>query len=112
MTSPMLNLPLVLEAPISVPDGAGGLIMSWTVLGTLWGALKPRSAQETSGETGPLSTVNYSITVRGAAPGQFRRPQPGQRMLLGARRFRILAVTEADARGRYLNCLVEEEIAA
>lgn len=111
MTPPVLNRGLVLEAPVSVPDGAGGQITTWSALGTLWGELKPRSGRETNGEAGPLSTARYRITVRAAPPGQTRRPEPGQRMLLGSRRFRILAVTEADTRGRYLSCLAEEEVA-
>ncbi len=111
MKLPVLNRALVLEAPISVPDGAGGQIVSWTALGTLWGELRPRSGRESTGEAGPLSTASYRITVRAAPAGQSNRPEPGQRMVLGPRRFRILAVTEADERARYLNCLAEEEVA-
>lgn len=111
MTLPTLNRKLVLEAPVSAPDGAGGQIASWAVLGTLWGELKPRSGRETTGEAGPLSTASYRITVRGAPPGQSDRPCPGQRLRLGTRKFRILAVTESDARGRYLACQAEEEMA-
>ncbi|SNR60898.1 phage head closure protein [Puniceibacterium sediminis] len=111
MKPPNLNRRLVLEASVSASDGAGGQIASWIVLGTLWGELKPRSGRETTGAAGPLSTASYRITVRDAPPGQSKRPVPGQRMLLGARRFRILAVTEADVRGRYLTCLAEEELA-
>ncbi len=73
MTPPVLNRGLVLEAPVSVPDGAGGQITTWSALGTLWGELKPRSGRETNGEAGPLSTARYRITVRAAPPGQTRR---------------------------------------
>jgi head-tail adaptor len=111
MIPPKLNRRLLLAAPQYEPDGAGGQIATWTVLGTLWGEFKPGSGREADGEAGPLSTVTYRITVRGALPGQSSRPEPGQRMLLGTRRFRILAVTEFDARGRYLTCFAQEEVA-
>ncbi|MGY9048192.1 hypothetical protein P775_18630 [Puniceibacterium antarcticum] len=112
MTPPVLKHRLVLETPMSMPDGAGGQTASWAVLGILWGELMPRTGRETTGETGPLSTASYRIMVRAAPPGQSNRPAPGQRLLLGLRRFRILVVTEADTQGRYLSCLSEEEVAS
>jgi len=35
MSAPVLSRRLVLEAPVRVPDGAGGVIESWASLGTL-----------------------------------------------------------------------------
>ena len=55
MTAPLLNRCLVLEAPVSMPDGAGGLVESWAELGTLWAEVSPRSGREALGETGPVA---------------------------------------------------------
>jgi head-tail adaptor len=53
--------------------------------------------------------VTCRITVRGAPVGAEQRPRPDQRFRDGSRLFRILAVTERDAAGRYLLCFAREE---
>ena len=55
------------------------------------------------------SAMGYRITVRAAPVGAPSRPRPDQRFREGARVFRILAVAERDAVGRYLTCFAEEE---
>lgn len=112
MSAPRLNRRMVLEARGAVPDGAGGLLPGWTTLGMLWAELAPRTGREAEGAAGALSRMGWKITVRGAPPGSAARPEPGQRLREGARAFRILAVAERDADGRYLTCFAEEEIAA
>ncbi|MGR3270433.1 head-tail adaptor protein [Thalassococcus profundi] len=112
MKRPDLRHALVLEAPETSPDGAGGWTTSWTEMGTVWAALLPRSGRESTGEAGALATANYRIVVRGAQQGHGARPQPGQRFRLGVRLWAIQAVTEADAQGRYLTCYAQEEVAA
>ena len=57
-------------------------------------------------------TVTYRITVRAAPFGAPRRPKPEQRLREGARVFRIAAVAEDDADGRYLTCFAQEEVPA
>ena len=112
MRPPVLNREMVLEAAAPISDGAGGNIESWVALGTLWASLDARTSRETTGEAGPLSTASYRITLRAAPSGCSRRPEPGQRLRMGNRIFRILTVTEADTQGRYLRCLSLEEVAA
>lgn len=107
--SVMLNRPLVLEAPVGVPDGAGGLTVSWVALGTLWAEVKPSSGREVAGEEVVVASVGLRITVRGAEVGSPRRPKPEQRFRDGDRVFAILAVTERDRSGAYLTCFAREE---
>ncbi|SMX42059.1 head-tail adaptor protein [Actibacterium lipolyticum] len=110
--APNLTRRLVLEEPVRTSDGAGGFVESWAVLGTLWAAVKPGTGRERAGEFATLSRVPYRITVRGAPVGAPSRPKAEQRFRDGARVFRILAVTEADAQGRHLTCFAEEEVTA
>lgn len=105
-----LNRRLVLEAPVPVPDGAGGSGTQWVAQGTLWARLEPRTGGETAGAAAALSRARYRIVVRAAPAGAPSRPVPGQRLRDGARIFAITAVTEHDARARYLACLAEEEV--
>ena len=107
--SVMLNRPLVLENPVEVADGAGGLTVSWVPLGVLWGEVKPSSGREIGGEEVLIAAVGFRITVRGAVVGSPRRPRPEQRFRDGARVFVILAVTERDLSGAFLTCFAQEE---
>ena len=50
--------------------------------------------------------------MRGAPQGATSRPVPGQRFRVGARLFRVLAVTEREPGGMYLVCETREEVAA
>ncbi|MFQ6548829.1 head-tail adaptor protein [Aestuariibius sp. 2305UL40-4] len=106
--SPHLNRALVLEAPVETPDGAGGFIGGWEVLGTLWAELAPGRGRRAAGVEVAVSKVPYRITVRGAPSGARSRPVAGQRFRDGSRVFHVLAVSERDPGGRYLVCTAEE----
>lgn len=107
MRAVRLTRRLVLEAPQTVPDGAGGHVLSWVVLGTLWAEVRPGTGREATGLGLPLGRVAYRITVPAAAPGAPSRPRPDQRLREGTRVFQIRAVAEA-GRG-FLTCFAEEE---
>ncbi|SEK37697.1 head-tail adaptor [Roseovarius azorensis] len=110
MARPRLNRPLVLEAALRLPDGAGGFTLVWQARGTLWAEVSTRAGREAEGEGVRLARAGYRIAVRAAPQGSSSRPQAGQRLRDGARLFHIVAVTEADAGGRYLTCWAEEEV--
>lgn len=112
MSAPRLDRQMVLEAPVQVPDGAGGFQLNWVVLGVLWAELRAGTGREAAGEEVRLAQVPYRITVRGAPVGSEARPKPEQRMRDGARVFTLLAVTESDPSGRYLTCFAREEVPA
>ena len=109
--SARLNTRLVLEAPTRVADGIGGHALAWAPLGIVWAELRASAGRESRGEVGAVSTVAWAITLRGAPAGDPRRPLPGQRLRLGPRLFRIEAVAEADAGGRFVTCHAIEEAA-
>lgn len=112
MSLPSLTRRLVLEAPVRVPDGAGGAIRSWSTLGELWADLRPRTGRERAEAGAAISTMGYRIIVRGAPEGSLQRPAPDQRFRDGTRVYLIRAVTEHDPAGRYLTCFADEEVAA
>ncbi len=110
--APRLNRQLVLEAPVRVPDGAGGFAESWMPLGALWAHVDARSGRESAGNAMPLSRVSLRITVRAAPETSDARPQANQRFREGQRLFVIQSVAEDDADGRYLVCTALEETVA
>lgn len=93
-------------------DGAGGFTEAWAALGTLWAEVTARSGAERQIAGVSVSRVGYRIVVRGAPEGSTMRPAPDQRFREGNRRFVIRAVAERDARGQYLTCFADEEVAA
>lgn len=106
---PQLTRKLDLETLDRVPDGLGGFTETWTVLGSLWAEVRAGTGKESEEEFLTLSTVPYRITVRSAPLTALCRPRADQRFREGARVFRILAVADADAHGRYLTCHTREE---
>lgn len=111
MSLPDLNRRFTLEAPVRLPDGAGGFTQSWVALGTLWGAVATASGRQAEGDVSSVSRVSLRIILRAAPQGAPSRPVAGQRLRDGARLFSILAVTETGASARYLSCFATEETA-
>ena len=106
--APVLNRRLVLERDDRAPDGAGGWLRQWQALGVLWGAVEPRVGREVVDGGRVEARVSHRILVRAAPEGHPARPRPGQRLREGGRAFAVRAVTEADARGRFLICWADE----
>ena len=112
MSDVQLSRAMVLEAPQRVADGAGGFALTWVAQGTLWAEVRPGSGREAAGTEVVFAAVPYRITVRGAPVGSTARPKPEQRLRDGTRVFTILAVSERDPQGRYLQCFAHEEVPA
>ncbi|MGY6536669.1 MAG: head-tail adaptor protein [Pararhodobacter sp.] len=104
--------PMVLEQAVQVPDGAGGQVLGWEALGTLWCELRAGSGSERRGEIVPEGRMRFRIFLRAAPQGSVQRPRPDQRLREGGRIFRIHAVSEADAAGAWLVCHASEEVPA
>lgn len=112
MTLPVLNRKLVLQEPERIADEAGGYVVTWTALGTLWAQISPGSGREVAAHNLPRSRVPLRIVVRAAPVGASSRPVPGQRFVEGSRVYAITAVTEVDRTTHYLTCHAEEEVIA
>ena len=106
--TPKLSQRLVLEAPARIADGGGGWQVTWTELGTHWAELRPVSGRERVSGVREVSRVTHRVMVRSAPVGSTRRPKPEQRFRQGERLFNIRGVADADHRGAYLTCWVEE----
>jgi len=103
-----LTRKLVLEQRVNTPDGVGGFGVVWQPLGQVWAMVDARGGREAVVGARDVSKVRMRIVVRGAPVGAPRRPKPEQRFREGARVFSILAVSEMDGDGRWLECWAEE----
>lgn len=95
---------LVLEAPDETPDGAGGVIRSYTAAATLWASLAPLSSHGAIVADAQGATATHRIVVRMRSDVTTRH-----RLRYGSRVFRIVALRELPR--RYLEIIAEERIA-
>lgn len=108
----VLNRRLVLEERGRAPDGAGGATGGWTALGEHWAAIRSGTGRIEGGEGFPRSRVPYRVTIRAVAPDSPARPKAGQRFREGERVYAILAVADRTSDARFLDCVVDEEVAS
>ena len=95
---------LVIEQPVETPDGAGGVLRSYSTLATVWAAIAPASADDQVFADRRLGLLSHRIVLR-------RRDDLtlNHRFRLGFRVFLIRALRDPDERGEFLECLVAEE---
>lgn len=105
-----LNRKLVLEEPVEVADGAGGVNRSWVPLGIVWADIRQLSGRELQLQELPVSAVNCRITVRATPYGAPSRPRADQRFVEGNRVYRIVAVSDIGPDLRYLVAHAREEV--
>lgn len=88
---------VVIEAPVSTPDGAGGETVTWQILATTWAQIEPVAAREDMAGGRLTGVVTHAITMR------FRDDVTGgMRVLFRGRRHRVLVARDPDPRRRYL----------
>jgi SPP1 family predicted phage head-tail adaptor len=96
---------LFLEAPNDTPDGAGGMVRSWTLVAAMWGDVRPRSQRERQFADARRSEVTHQIRIRHRAG-----VTADMRFTQGARIFRIVSAVDPDGRGAWLVCNATEEM--
>ena len=95
---------VVLEQPVETPDGAGGAMITWTEVASLWAAIEPAGAAMRDLAQQPTETITHRITLR------FRNEiASGWRFKKAGRTFRIITIHDPDETGRYQICRTEEE---
>ena len=109
MTAHQLSRRLTLEAPVQMPDGAGGHTLSWTELGHHWADIRASRGRETAVPGGRAGQLALKIVVRATPQGAPSRPRPEQRFREGARLFEIATVAEMPGRPDLLVCYATEE---
>lgn len=107
--APRLDRRMELQGLSRLPDGAGGFTETWVPLGLLWAEVRPGAGRDGSADLVATSELPLRITVRAAPVSSLARVRPGQRLVEGTRRYRVVAVAEAGA--LYLTCHAREEAA-
>jgi SPP1 family predicted phage head-tail adaptor len=92
-----------LQANTLTPDGGGGYTESWQTFATVWAKLAPIGASDSLHADKLESRARHRITLR-------RRSDlaPGQRAVIGSRRFKLHAVLDEGPRAALITLLCEE----
>jgi len=99
-----LNRRLVVEMASDAPDGAGGAVRTWVPVTAVFARLEPTRRREAVEDGRSAGIVTHTITIRHRTD-----ITGGVRFVAGARRYRVLAVSDLDRKRRFLSCLCEEE---
>jgi len=99
----LFNRRLTLEAPVEMPDGAGGAVRSYESIATLWASVVPVSAREAAEAAQRGVIVTHRISLRFFADITSRH-----RLRDGTRIFRIISLRDRDGRKRFLQIEAEE----
>jgi SPP1 family predicted phage head-tail adaptor len=95
---------LTLEAPDESPDGAGGVVRSWSALGEVWASVEPIGANDAVVAGKRLGALTHRVTLRHRGDLTLNH-----RFRLGTRVFTIRALRDPDEQNRFVECLVAEE---
>ena len=98
-----LNQRASLQAKVLTADGGGGYAESWQTFASVWVSVSPIGANDAFGPDALESRVRHRLTLR-------RRSDlaAGQRVLVGARTFRIHALLDEGQRASTTTLLCEE----
>ena len=92
-----------LQAKVLTPDGGGGYAESWQTFASVWVRVAPIGAGDTFGPDAVESRVRHRLALR-------RRTDvaAGQRVLVGARSFKVHALLDEGPRASTVTLLCEE----
>ena len=95
---------IVIEQASATPDGAGGAILAWSPLATLWAAVEPVKAERLAGGDRLSARITHRVTIRWRG-----EVTAGMRIRHRGRLLAIESVVDPDERRRYLSIEAREE---
>lgn len=98
-----LSVRLELQREDETPDGSGGYVSAWTVVGDIWAQVIPIVAAPVERAGNRFAEATHRIVVRAE-----NAVSAGMRFRKGARLFDIDAVFDPDETGRWLACMCRE----
>ncbi|MDB5502725.1 MAG: hypothetical protein JWR89_2627 [Tardiphaga sp.] len=100
-----LKTRLIIEAPVEIDDGQGGVIRSFVTQATLWAALLPSAARRDVEADADGATVRVRIILRRGVALTLQH-----RLRDGAKTYRIVTFREVDD-GRFIEIEAELRVA-
>jgi len=98
-----LNQRAALQAHVLTPDGGGGFSESWQTFASVWVAVAPIGGNDALSADALQSRVRHRILLR-------RRGDlaAGQRVVVGARRFKVQGMLDEGPQAATVTLLCEE----
>lgn len=106
MTAPAigrLRHRLTVEAPVDAPDGAGGIVRTYTQLAIVWAAIDPLAARRETDAGVDRAIGTHRIVIRHRTGLTIQH-----RLRRGGRVFRVLGLIDVGAESRFLDITAEE----
>ena len=98
---------LIIESPQRASDGAGGAVVTWTQVASIWAHVTPVSARELRSAGQRAEKLTHRITLR------YRSGINATMRLVGEGRvFNIDAIINEDERDHWLVCFCVEGLTA
>ena len=92
-----------LQAKVLTPDGGGGYAESWQTFASVWVSVSPVGAGDAFGPDALESRVRHRLTLRPRSD-----LAAGQRVLVGARSFKVHALLDEGPRASTVTLLCDE----
>jgi head-tail adaptor len=100
-----LKTRLVIEAPVDVDDGQGGVTRDFAAVATVWAALLPASARRAVEADADGASVHVRVILRNALALTLHH-----RLVDGTKTYRIVSLREIDD-GRFIEIDAERRVA-
>ncbi len=98
---------LIIESPQRLSDGAGGAVVTWAQVASVWAHIKPVTAREFRSAEQRAEKVTHKITLR------YRSDINATMRLVGEGRiFNIEAIINEAERDQWLKCSCVEGVTA
>ena len=94
---------ITIQNETSTPDGAGGFVLAWSDVATVWAEIMPLNGREVFVAQQPEGRVTHRVTLR-----WFSGVTTDMRVVFNSRVFNIRSVLNTDERNQWLELMVEE----
>jgi len=98
-----LDKRIIFQLKTKTSDGMGGFVATWVDNVTLWAAIWPVSAKEVVQGKAPVMLITHRIRVRYKAG-----LASSYRVKFGTRYFNIVAITNPNEAGKWLDIMCKE----
>ena len=97
------------QVQVEVPDGGGGVALTWQTVAEVWGRYMPERGRERVAAGRLEASVEGVLHVRGSP--DTAAITPGHRAVIGGVSCNIRSVTNPDRRGHIIEMTIEEGVA-
>ena len=104
----LLDKRITLQSPTITRDEAGGEILSWADVGTVWAYINPLSGHELANAQASFAEVTHMIIIRWQSAFSDPQAMAKMRIVYAGRRFAIGSAVDIDMAHQFLAISAQE----